>query len=521
MRISTGQIQLSGLNRMLTQQAELLRTQQQLSTQKRILSPADDPSAAAKIVGLDQNLKVNEQFQTNINFSRSRLEQEEGVFAGLNDTLDRVREIAVQGNNSALTNDDRRSLAAEVQQRLSELLGLANARDAGGEYLFSGYQGHTQPFTATASGPYIYNGDDGQRSVQIGSNRQLAVTDSGTSAFREIRNGNGTFTTFDNQTNTGSGIIDPGSVSDPTLIEGDTYTISFYTPSTAAGSLTYNDDLTTADNLDYTLEINGTTVYTTDEADASPVNTLDDLAIEINNDSLTTGVRAYVDSGTLYFANTAPPAAPITITETMGGASDSGLDSMVGYFGSNLDGSGTPSVTRTVEPVAAFYLVEDSAGNAESFGSYTDGGSIGFNGVQTNIKGSPNFGDQFLISPSRNQDVFSTVRNLQQVLEGIGTGTAEGSTQLNNAINRFFTDIDRAMENFRSMRAEIGARMNALDSQQSLNEDAILRTRETISELEDLDMSEAITRFRQQEVALQAAQQSYTRIQGLSLFNFL
>ena len=93
--------------------------------------------------------------------------------------------------------------------------------------------------------------------------------------------------------------------------------------------------------------------------------------------------------------------------------------------------------------------------------------------------------------------------------------------QLNNAINRFFVDIDRAMDNFRGIRAEIGARMNALDSQQSLNEDFILRTRETISELEDLDITEAITRFTQQEVALQAAQQSYTRIQGLSLFNFL
>jgi len=521
MRISTGQIQLSGLNRMMEQQAQLLRTQQQLSTQKRILSPADDPAASAKIVGLNQTLKVTEQFQTNINFSRSRLELEEGVVAGINDTLDRVREIAVQGNNSTLTNEDRRALAAEVAQNLSEMLGLANSRDAGGEYLFSGFQGHTQPFTATASGPYIYNGDDGQRSVQIGSNRQLAVTDSGTSAFREIRNGNGTFTTLDNQLNTGSGIIDPGSVSDPTLIDGDTYNISFLTATTASGSVTYNDDLTTADNLDYTLEINGTTVYTTDEADATPVNTLDDLAIEINNDSLATGVRAHVDNGTLYLTNTTAPASPITITESMGGASDGGLDTMVGYFGSNLDGSGTPSVTMTIEGTADFYLVEDSMGNAEAFGSYTDGGSIGFNGIQTNIKGEPNLGDQFVISPSLNQDVFSTVRNLQQALEGAGTGTAEGSTQLNNAINRFFVDIDSAMDNFRGIRAEIGARMNALDSQQSLNEDYIVRTRETISELEDLDITEAITRFSQQEVALQAAQQSYTRIQGLSLFNFL
>ena len=427
MRISTGQIQLSGLNRMMEQQAQLLRTQQQLSTQKRILNPADDPAASAKIVGLDQTLKVTEQFQVNINFSRTRLELEEGVVAGINDTLDRVRELAVQGNNSTLTNANRLALAAEVEQNLSEILGLANSRDAGGEYLFSGYQGHTQPFTATASGPYTYNGDDGQRSVQIGSNRQLAVTDSGTSAFREIRNGNGTFTTLDNQSNTGSGIIDPGSVYDPTLIDGDTYNISFLAATTATGNVSYSDDLTTADNLDYTLEINGTTVYTTDEADATPVNTLDDLAIEINNDSLATGVRAYVNNATLYLTNTSAPATPITITESMGGASDGGLDSMVGYFGSNLDGSGTSSVTTTLQGTADFYLIEDSMDNAEAFGSYTDGGSIQFNGIQTNIKGGPNLGDQFVISPSRNQDVFSTVRNLQQALEGIGTGAAEGT----------------------------------------------------------------------------------------------
>jgi len=521
MRISTGQIQLSGLNRMLEQQSQLLRTQQQLSTQKRILSPADDPAASAKIVGLNQTLKVTEQFQTNINFSRSRLEQEEGVVSGITNTLDRIREIAVQGNSAALTNEDRQSLAIEVQENLRELLGLANTQDAGGEYLFSGYQGHTQPFTATASGPYVYNGDDGQRSIQIGTSRQVTVTDSGTSAFREIRNGNGTFTTLDNQSNTGAGIIDPGSVSDPTLIDGDTYNVSFFAATTATGGVTYSDDLTSADNLDYTLEINGATVYTTDEADATPVNTLDDLAIEINNASLTTGVRAHVDNGTLYLANTSPTSAPITVTESMGGASDGDLDSMVGYFGSNLSGTTTPSVTTTLNSVAEFYLVEDSAGNAESFGSYTNGGSIGFNGIQTNIKGEPNVGDQFVISPSRNQDVFSTVRNLQQALEGIGSSTAEGTTQLNNSINRFFVDIDRAMDNFRGIRAQIGARMNALDSQQSLNEDFILRIKETVSELEDLDYTEAITRLKQQEVALQAAQQSYSRIQGLSLFNYM
>lgn len=521
MRISTGQMQLSGLNNMLEQQSRLLKTQQQLATGNRILSPADDPTATAKIVGLDQTLQVTEQFQKNINFARSRLELEESVLAGVKDSLDRVRELAVQANNSTLTNEDRSSLAVEVRQRLSELLGLANTQDAGGEYIFSGYQGNTQPFTATASGPFAYNGDDGQRFIQIGSSRQIAVTDSGTSTFRAIRNGNGTFTTFDNQSNTGSGIIDPGSVSDPTLIDGDTYNISFFAATTATGTLSYSDDPTTADNLGYTLAINGTTVYTTNEADATPVNTLAELAAEINNDTGTTGVRAYVDGTSLYLANTSPTSTPISITETMSGASDGDLDGLTGYFGSSLTGTTSPSNTTTLNSAADFYLVEDNSNNVETSGAYTDSGSIAFNGIQTNVRGTPHVGDQFTISPSLNQDVFSTVRNLAVALENGGVDTPDDLARLNNAINRFFSDVDRSMDVVSQTRSQVGSRLNALDTQESLNEDFSLRIKETLSNLQDLDYTEAITRLNQQQVALEAAQQSYIRIQGLSLFNFL
>ncbi len=521
MRISTGQIQLSGLNRMLEQQSQMLNTQQQLATGKRLMTPADDPTASARIVGLDQTLKVTEQFQKNINFSRSRLELEEEVISGVTNALDRVRELAVQANNPTITNQDLTTLAIEVKERLNELLGLANSQDAGGEYLFAGYQGNTQPFSATETGPYTYNGDDGQRLIQIGNNRQIAVTDSGTSTFREIRNGNGTFTTFDNQSNTGSGVIDPGSVTNPSLIDGDSYNITFFVATSATGTATFSDNLATADNLDYTLEINGSTVYTTDEADASPVNTLAGLAAEINNASAATGVRAYVDGGSLYLANTSPDATPITITETMGGASDGDLDSMTGYFGATLNGTTMPSATSTLNSAADFYLVEDSTGNSEASGNYTSGGSIAFNGIQTNVIGTPNVGDRFTISPSLNQDVFTTVRNLVVALENGGTGSPADQARLNNDINRFFSDVDRAMDNFRAARAQIGSRLNAVDAQESLNEGYLLRIKETISDLQDLDYTEAITRLNQQQVALEAAQQSYMRIQGLSLFNYL
>ena len=81
--------------------------------------------------------------------------------------------------------------------------------------------------------------------------------------------------------------------------------------------------------------------------------------------------------------------------------------------------------------------------------------------------------------------------------------------------------IDQTLDRALDTRAEVGARLNAIESQDNINEEALLRLETTKSGIEDLDYAEAISRFQQQLVALQAAQQSYTQIQGLSLFNYI
>ncbi len=81
--------------------------------------------------------------------------------------------------------------------------------------------------------------------------------------------------------------------------------------------------------------------------------------------------------------------------------------------------------------------------------------------------------------------------------------------------------IDAALERIDSVRSTIGARMNSLDQQTGLNEEMVLDIRGTLSEIQDLDYAEAVSRMNLQTVALQAAQQAYIRVQGLSLFNYL
>ncbi|MCG8324498.1 MAG: flagellar hook-associated protein FlgL, partial [Thiotrichales bacterium] len=111
-------------------------------------------------------------------------------------------------------------------------------RDANDEFLFSGFQVNTQPFVQNPDGTYAYQGDQGQRFLQVTSSRQIADSDSGSDVFMDILNGNGTFIVRDNPLNTGDGVIDPGQVMNAAAWVPDTYTITFVT--NANGNLGYN-----------------------------------------------------------------------------------------------------------------------------------------------------------------------------------------------------------------------------------------------------------------------------------------
>jgi flagellar hook-associated protein 3 FlgL len=226
MRLSTGTIYDTGTNAILQQQAELIKTQQQVATGRRILTPSDDPIAAAQAINLTQTISLNTQFSINRTSAASTLGLVEGVFEGVTSNLQDVRRLAVNAGNPTLTDTDRKSLTSELRGRLDTLVGLANATDGTGQFLFSGFQGSTEPFTQSGLNVQ-YNGDQGQRLSQVSATRQLAVSDSGSNIFERIKDGNGVFTTAASPTNNGTGVIDTGTVNNPASLTGDNYEIRF------------------------------------------------------------------------------------------------------------------------------------------------------------------------------------------------------------------------------------------------------------------------------------------------------
>lgn len=188
MRISTIQAFNNGVQGLQRNYANVTRTQEQISTGNRILTPADDPVASVRLLQLEQQQNVLTQYKDNLTAADNSLTQEEATLNSVNTILQRVRELALQAGNGALSQADRQSIAAELGEREDELLGLMNTRNARGEYLFAGFQGKTQPFVRQADGSYSYEGDEGQRKLQVASSLDLAISDSGKKIFESVTN---------------------------------------------------------------------------------------------------------------------------------------------------------------------------------------------------------------------------------------------------------------------------------------------------------------------------------------------
>ena len=220
MRVSTSMIFEAGVSAINKQSAALLHIQQQVASGRRILRPSDDPVAAARALEVTQSQDVLAQYATNQRNATSVLEMTETQLASLTDMFGRLKELTVQAGGPALTPGDRKSIAFELRARYDQLLGIANAEDGQGQKLFAGYMGSTQPFGGTvdylnAGNEIDYQGDDGQRRLQVSATRSMEVSDSGTGVFMRIKNGNGYFATNYAAANTGTGVINIGNVTDP------------------------------------------------------------------------------------------------------------------------------------------------------------------------------------------------------------------------------------------------------------------------------------------------------------------
>jgi len=185
-RVSTSLLFDRGISSMLEQQAKLSRTQIQVASGKRILSPKDDPAGAAYALDLRTAISQTEQYQANADRASSRLELQESTLQSVDNLIPRIKELTVQGLNDTNTPGDRRAISQELRHINDQLMALANTKDSNGEYIFAGFDANTIPFDNPAEGTFTYAGDTGSRSLQISATRQIQDRENGFDVFMDV-----------------------------------------------------------------------------------------------------------------------------------------------------------------------------------------------------------------------------------------------------------------------------------------------------------------------------------------------
>jgi len=185
MRVSNNTSYELGIAALNRQQTTQVKTLEQISSGRRMLTPADDPSAYARAMEVSQAESVNTQQATNRQYAASNFAMLEGILGDVTNMLQNAQQLVVSAGNGTLNDSGRIDIATELRGILGELLGLANRTDGNGQYLFSGFQGSTKPFADTGSGVQ-YFGDEGLRMIQVSASRQLAVNESGREVFERI-----------------------------------------------------------------------------------------------------------------------------------------------------------------------------------------------------------------------------------------------------------------------------------------------------------------------------------------------
>lgn len=217
MRISSSLLFQTGLNSINAQQSDLMHLFQQIGSGQRMVTPADDPLAAAQSINIRQSQTMNVRYAENRQVAQQNLGVEENTLSSVIVQMSDIKTRLVEVGNGTLSDADRLTLASVLEHSRTSLMGLANATDGNGQYLFSGSKGDVIPFAGNGD----YQGDGSQRHIQVDQTRRMAGSDVGTDVFSRATPGITSYITAvgtgglaaDN-VNTGTGVISNASVYD-------------------------------------------------------------------------------------------------------------------------------------------------------------------------------------------------------------------------------------------------------------------------------------------------------------------
>jgi flagellar hook-associated protein 3 FlgL len=512
MRLSTSQMFNASISGYQKGYADLVKTQQQLTSGHRIQTPADDPVGSARLLQLEQQAGLLGQYQSNLTDATNSLTQEESILQSIIGIAQRARTLAGHAGNGAYGDHDRKAIAAELAQIEAELFGLMNSKNASGEYWFSGSQSGVQPYVRNGDGSYIYQGDQGQQSLQVATGVRVTINDSGFEVFESARNVTRTVS----------------SATAPATADGKQR--MYLSSGTVSDQVQFNSDF--RGGGPYRLEMTSSTTYVIYDKDGNDV-TADSIqggvySLDMENPKINFRGVEFILDATLE-PGTVDPDAALTGHEF---TFDLAPERFVATSSSAAQISNVVVADQNIFtqafPSGGMKLVFTSATDFDAYtsdGAFIDSGTIGtpFAGVNLTFTGAPAVGDEFKIhvDSQENQNILNTIATLRKALEAPADGLPDGGPRIREAVAAALGNLDSSMIQIEKTQAHIGARVNIIETLTRENESLKLFNASTQSAIRDTDQFEAASRLMLQQTKLEAAQAAFVRVSQLSLFDRL
>ena len=504
-RIATANFYERSLTNLRTRQSALDRAQMELATGKKILRPSDDPTGANTAIRLRKEIEVSDRYITaQTTAERFNLLSENAV-ATMTDVLFRTEELLLTSTNGTMDANSLGAIAEELKERLIQFEGVANTKNANGDFIFSGYQTETMTYEKDEFGYNTYQGDSGQREVLIAAGFQLKVNDPASDFIENVPSSGSSYIPTRNPANPSNSEISMGFVVKQKEFENTTppnytapYTVNFL-GGAAAGQVRVEvrDNGGTVVPLEpnkgafaditpgTAIEFNGIEIKT---QNSPPPQAGDTFQLEESNQtSILWTLQRAIDAMTMVdtsYRAAADAANASAATLNLGNITEPGSDHEFDDYTVNILAGGQYEVYGSDGSLVAGPM------------DYTAANQIKFRGIEFDIGGTPVAGDTFHID-----------RPISQARVELVDG-------LLNEVKAGLTSID-------NVRSEMGARLNAVEVELNAQFRYQEITRATLADVEEIDIYEAVNNLESNKVGLQAAQQSFAKIQNLSLFNYI
>ncbi|WP_433736644.1 flagellar hook-associated protein 3 [Pseudomonas putida] len=527
MRISTAQYYATTAANYSRNLNNVMKTAEQASSNLKVTTAADDPVGAARLLQLDQQKAMLGQYTTNINALNTAQAQEESVLDSINNTLQKVSELAVRAGGGSLNDDDRKSIAAELKQSEEQLLSLMNSKDANGKYIFSGASNNTQPFVKNSDGTYSYQGDQTQLQLKIGDSMSLGLNDTGWDVFQQAINAARSSSTMltpsvdDGRVKVSPGLVSSGPDFDSTFRSGEPYKLQFISSTQYV--------ITDAAGNDKTAEAAGGGVFDPNAKGGSDITFRGvtfklDITQQAGDDPTNIDARIATHSFELsakpdsFVSNRAPGNTSTAVISQTSVTNAADYQSFFPEGGAVLKFTGPGAFELYARPLTA-------GSTPVTTGTVTAGVATAA-GVSFTLGGTPPTpaaGDQFdiAVNTHQTQNVLDTISQLRSALDAPTDGNPTAQRFLSDTIASSIANLNNAKNQVDLARGAIGARGNVMDMQNEQNTSAGLINESTTSGIRDIDPAEVLTRLTLQQTMLQAAQLAFAKVSQLSLFNKL